>query len=216
MKISLFVVAALAVATAGQAAILWDNNIITNGFNGRAISPPAFPNIRVVDDIIAPVNWWVNRVRFNILEDTTFQHGGTIEVYWYNDVNGQPGGSQIALWTSTSYTRTPVGSYFGRPAFEYNVDFGQLLVIAGHYWIGPRHPNGSGSGTAYWMTSDGGPDGAGTSTGYFSLDAGTTWQPEGAGWHHAFVFEGDPVPEPATMLAIGAGLAALAARRRRK
>jgi hypothetical protein len=36
------------------------------------------------------------------------------------------------------------------------------------------------------MTSSGGPDGAGSSTGYFSLDGGNTWQNEGAGWQHAF------------------------------
>ena len=49
-----------------------------------------------------------------------------------------------------------------------------------------RNPDGSGSGTNYWMTSDGGFDGGGTDTGWFSLDAGNSWQPEGAGWQHAF------------------------------
>jgi hypothetical protein len=36
------------------------------------------------------------------------------------------------------------------------------------------------------MTSDGGADGPGSSTGFFSLDAGATWAPEGDTWHHAF------------------------------
>jgi hypothetical protein len=36
------------------------------------------------------------------------------------------------------------------------------------------------------MTSDGGPDGMSSSTGYFSVDGGTVYTAEGAGWHHAF------------------------------
>jgi hypothetical protein len=36
------------------------------------------------------------------------------------------------------------------------------------------------------MTSDGGFDGAGSDTGWFSLDAGNVWSPEGPTWHHAF------------------------------
>jgi len=217
MKTKLFAIAILAGAvSAANAAVLWDNNVIPNGVNGRAISPPAFPNIRVVDDIdVGGPGWIVNTLRAFIIDDTAWSSGNTIDVYVYNDASGVPGGLH-ANWAGLSFTKTAGASYFGRPGFTYNINVGGMNLAPGRYWIGMRNPNASGSGTNYWMTSDGGPDGASSSTGYFSLDGGTTWGPEGSGWHHAFVIEGNPVPEPATMLAIGAGLAALAARRRRK
>lgn len=218
MKTKLFAIAILAGAvSAANAAVLWDNNVIPNGVNGRALSPPAFPNIRVVDDInVGGPGWIVNMVKFNILEDVNFTRGSTVDIYIYNDNGGAPG-TLNTTWAGLSFNAINTGnSYFGRPDFQYDVSVPNQVLTPGTYWIGMRNPNGGGSGTNYWMTSDGGPDGTGTSTGYFSLDGGTTWQAEGAGWQHAFVIEGQPVPEPATMLAIGAGLAALAARRRRK
>ncbi|MEW5884866.1 MAG: hypothetical protein AB1725_11670, partial [Armatimonadota bacterium] len=58
--------AALALACAGisvQARVLWDNNVVTNGNGGRAISPPGFPNIRVVEDIrVGGPGWIVDAV----------------------------------------------------------------------------------------------------------------------------------------------------------
>ncbi|GIV01452.1 MAG: hypothetical protein KatS3mg015_0282 [Fimbriimonadales bacterium] len=218
MKTKLFAIAILAGAvSAANAAVLWDNNLTPNGFNGRAISPPAFPNIRVVDDIVVGgPGWIIDRFNMNIIDDSTFQAGNDMDVYIYNDNSGTPG-SLHSYNAGLSFTRTATGlTYFGRADYNYSIDMGGLNLGPGTYWIGARNANASGSGTNYWMTSDGGPDGAGTSTGYFSLDGGNTFSAEGAGWHHAFTIEGNPVPEPATMLAIGAGLAALAARRRRK
>lgn len=51
----------LALAATGltaQSALLWDNNVIPNGVGARALSPPAFPNIRVVDDIVVRAPGW--------------------------------------------------------------------------------------------------------------------------------------------------------------
>ncbi len=218
MKTKLFAIAILAGAvSAANAAVLWDNNLTPDGFDGRAISPPAFPNIRVVDDIVVGgPGWIIQRFNMNIIDDATFSAGNDMDVYVYNNNGGVPGSLNTSL-TGLSFTRTATGlTYFGRADYNYSINVPNLNLGPGTYWIGARNANASGSGTNYWMTSNGGPDGAGTSTGYFSLDSGTTWQPEGAGWQHAFTIEGNPVPEPATMLAIGAGLAALAARRRRK
>lgn len=210
--------AALALVCAGisaQARVLWDNNVVTNGNGGRAISPPGFPNIRVVEDIrVGGPGWIVDAVRAFIIEETAWSSGNTMDVYIYNDNSGVPGGLH-ANWAGLSFTKTAGATYFGRPGFTYNINVGGMNLAPGNYWIGMRNPNGSGSGTNYWMTSDGGPDGAGTSHGYFSLDGGNTWMPEGSGYHHAFRIEGEFVPEPSTILAVGAGLAALAARRRR-
>jgi hypothetical protein len=217
MRTKLFAIAVLAGAvSAANAAVLWDNNVIPDGFNGRAISPPLFPDIRVVDDIrVGGPGWLLSNIRANVLEDSTFIAGNDIDVYVYSDNSGVPG-ALLTTHAGRSFTRTFFGSYFGRPDYEYNIDMTGVTWAPGTYWIGMRNANASGSGTNYWMTSNGGPNGAGSSTGYFSTDGGTTWTPEGQGWQHAFVIEGNLVPEPATMLAIGAGLAALAARRRRK
>lgn len=53
-----------------------------------------------------------------------------------------------------------------------------------------------------------------TSPAVGSNDLNTGYAP--SPYMQAFAFEGDPVPEPASMIALGAGLAAVAARRRRK
>ena len=76
--------------------------------------------------------------------------------------------------------------YLGRADFDYWCEDMSIQLGAGAYWLGLRNPGGAGSGTDYWMTSDAGPDGVGSSTGFFSLDAGNTWAPEGDSWHHAF------------------------------
>lgn len=209
--------AALALACAGisvQARVLWDNNLMTNGINGRAVSPPAFPNIRVVDDIrVGDPGWRVEIVRTYVLEDFAWQPGPTVDIYVYNDRDGAPS-TLHALWPGLSFIRTDRGGY-QRRLYTYDISVGGMNLVPGNYWIGFRNPYGSGSGTNYWTTSDGGPDGGGSNTGYFSLNGGTTWMPEGFGWQHAFRIEGEFVPEPSTILAVGAGLAALAARRRR-
>ncbi len=209
---------ALTCATAdGQA---WDNNIKPNGSGARAISPPGFPNIRVVDDFVLPVSeryWLIQGIYYSATEDAAWEwaDGDGIEVTIYADKFREGPGKLIT-------TRTPGGSkvatgqtYFGRAEYVYLADFERNAVMlrSGTYWIGVRHPTAGGSGTNYWMTSDGGRDGKDSSTGYVSFDAGQTWQPEGRIWHHAFVLQGAPEPTTLALLAVG-GLAALHPRRR--
>jgi len=199
-----------------QARVLWDNNVVPVGYGTRAISPPGFPNIRVVDDIrVSSPGWLVDTVRIFVIEDAAWRSGPTIDVYLYNDDDGESDGVHVYV-ADLPFTKTAGASYFGRAGFTYNINVGGMNLAPGNYWIGMRNSGGSGSGTNYWMLSDAGPDGAGTSHGYFSLDGGNTWMPEGSGYHHAFRIEGEFVPEPATMPALGAGLAVLAARRRRR
>ena len=72
MRKGILIVAVLALfAGTASAAILWDNGIVPNGVNGRAISPPAFPDIRVADDFTVPAGetWWIDDAHFNVIED---------------------------------------------------------------------------------------------------------------------------------------------------
>lgn len=44
----------LGCTVSASGGILWDNGIVPNGEQGRAVSPPNFPDIRVVDDFTVP------------------------------------------------------------------------------------------------------------------------------------------------------------------
>jgi hypothetical protein len=169
----------------------WDNNTTSNGVNGRALSPPSFPNIRVADDFTVPTGGCtVKSMVANVIEDAGWTPGAVVQVYLHANSGGAPG-ARLAQ-RDVCFLRRDLGtSYFGRQDYEYTMPEVNVTLAAGTYWIGLRNPGGGGAGTNYWMTSDGGPNGLGSSTGYFSLDAGTTWQPEGAGWQHAFRL--DPV-----------------------
>ena len=76
--------------------------------------------------------------------------------------------------------------YGGRDDYDYWIEGLSIDLPLGTSWIGIRNAGGGGARTNYWMTSDGGFDGPGSDTGWFSLDGGNTFNPEGAGWHHAF------------------------------
>jgi hypothetical protein len=207
----LTMVAVLILVGRAGAGVLWDNNIVTNGVNGRAISPPSFPDIRVVDDFVVPAGerWQIRDLHLNVIEDATFQSGDLSELYLYADNNDQPGA--FIHGSTTRLTKMATGAnYFGRADYEYWLEDIFVDLGAGRYWIGTRNPNGGGSGTNYWMTSDGGPDGMGGLTGFFSLDRGATWIPEGPDFHHAFVI----TPEPTSAVLLLAGALALIRRRR--
>jgi hypothetical protein len=213
--VTLACAAALVLAGGVHAAVLWDNNVITNGVNGRALSPPAFPDIRVADDIVVPEGqrWSIEDVHANVLEDSTWRGGDVAGLWIYADNSGQPG--EVIYQSVSTFTKMATGdSYFGRTDYEYWLeDFEPVELGGGTYWMGFRNPNGTGSGTNYWMTSDGGPDGMDSSPGYFSLDRAVTWQNGGGNWHHAFVITGVPEPSGAVLLGLGAALG-LARRRR--
>ncbi|MGI9013890.1 MAG: hypothetical protein ACR2GY_06520 [Phycisphaerales bacterium] len=202
-------IAALAIAgTVVAGTPFWDNDINANSFSGRALSPPVFPNIRVVDNFSSDVDTNIGRMDAAIIEDAAWVSSGEMEVYVYNNNNGVPS----TLFTSGTgpVTRTFTGEQrFGRDLYIYSVTGLNISVPAGSYWIGLRDPNGSGSGTNYWMTSSGGGD---TTTGFSSTDGGTTWVPEGDNWHHAFELYKIPAPGALALL----GLGGLVARRRRR
>ena len=206
---SILVVAVL-FASGASAGVLWDNGIVPNGVNGRAISPPAFPDIRVADDVVFNSIVLIQNFHANVIEDDGWVRPDTAVFEVREDAGGSPG--DIVATHEGDFTAMDTGDiYFGRSDYDYWIQNMDIALDAGIYWITIRMPEGGGSGTNYWMTSDGGRDGPSSSTGYFSTDAGETWMSEGDGWHHAFVL---PVPEPSTCLLLGLGGLALLRRRR--
>jgi hypothetical protein len=165
----------------------WDNNLVPDGVNGRALSPPAFPNIRVVDDVFVSSSCPLHNLHTNMIEDAGWVPSGTITVYVYDDGGGQPQNDGLVAEDTVSYIRMATGDeYFGRANYDYWIQNLAIDLPQGTYWVGTRDGNGGGAGSNYWMTSNGGPDGGPSSTGWFSLNGGTTFEAEGDGWHHAF------------------------------
>jgi hypothetical protein len=170
----------------------WDNNRVSNGRNARGVSPPNFPQNRVVDDFVVPAGGCtILSFLANGIEDAEWLPGDTMEVTVRLGSGGAPVGGPDGIVQEvgvTDFTRTDTGDlYFGRASYLYEARGLEIPLDEGTYWIGFRHPNAGGRGTSYWLTSDGGPDGSGSSTGYLSSNSGINFAPEGAGWHHAFV-----------------------------
>ncbi len=215
---SILVVVALFASGAG-ADVLWDNGSIDRR-NGRAISPPAFPDIRVVDDFFVPAaGWRIEELHFGILEDGGWTRGDLLDVFIREtdpDTGGPVAGEDAELvHLSTEYRVEKLNCYF-KCTYEYIVEDLDFGLKGGQYWLGIRNPEGGGAGTNYWMTSDGGPDGADSSTGWFSLDSGETWMDEGPEWQHAFEIGGTVLPEPGTLALLGAMSLIVVGRRRLK
>lgn len=209
-------------AGSAGADLLWDNNIRTNGADGRPNSPPNFSNNRLVDDIVVSDDvggWRIDRVGFNDLEDHDWVSSGILEVYVYADNAGEPG--PLIGEFFGPYVRHDTGDIFGgRRDFEWKGDLSNdpINLAPGTYWIGHRDPGGSGGGSSWWMTSDGGPDGGpnGTSqTGYLSIDSGNTWEPLESRFHFAFELQGRVVPAPSALALLGLG-GVIGVRRRRR
>ena len=205
---SVAVVAALAVASAANADLLWDNDIQANGINARAVSPPGFPDIRVSDDFtVSGGNGLIQGAHFTLVEDGNWTRGDSLQIWIYEDNGGMPGAEVVSY--SGSYTATATGEQlFSRDVYNYWIDF-EADLADGTYHVGVRNVDGGGTGTNYWATSNGGEGTAAEGT--YSLDNGGTWQTEGDTWHHAFEIHGVPAPGALALL----GLAGLMRRRRR-
>lgn len=174
--------------------LLWNNNLAHNSKSGRAISPPGFPNFRVVDEIKNDKRWRIAGVAIGTIDDAGWLSGRSMQVYVYKDDGGKP--STLEATQTGTLRRCDTGEVLlGRKVYYYTVEGLNIELPPGTHWIGARMPNGGGSGTNYWLQSNGGPDGGGGSTGYFSIDAGSTWIAEGADWHHAFLVLGETITE---------------------
>jgi hypothetical protein len=173
-----------------SADTLWDNGIVPDGRFSRALSPPALPNIRVAEDLVIPEpdGWTIRTLRATVGEAGGWSSGSEITIYVRADGDG-PG--ELLREVVGGFARLATGDqYFGMSSYEYVVDGLEIDLCPGTYWIGLRNHQGSGSGTNYWLSSDGGLDGPRSDTGWYSTDEGRNWIAEGDGWRHAFVIEG--------------------------
>jgi len=147
-------------------------------------------------------------------------------VYWEIRQGAAPGtgGTLIASGTQGGATYTAIGSAFGLTIYEIRMRLDTPVNLASNtvYWM-TMAPVGNGSGRAFVCTTNGagaigspigGDDGLFDSA-YFGVSWGAARGFVGAGEAN-FAYGVQAIPEPASMLALGAGLAGLLGLRRRR
>ena len=146
-------------------------------------------------------------------------------VYWEIRQGAAPGtgGTLIASGTQGGATYTAIGSGFGFTIYEIRMKLDTPVTLESNtvYWM-TMAPVGNGSGRAFVCTTNGagaigspigGSDGLFDSA-YFSVSWGAAANIVGTGEAN-FAYGVQAIPEPASMLALGAGLAGLLGLRRR-
>ncbi len=171
--------------------------------------------------------WAVSGVFFNVLNAGGGDFNG---MNWEirSGVSTGNGGTVVASGSAVPTVTLTGGSGFGFT--EYKVHVGGLSVnlAPGTYWLGGGVTTVSGSNAQYMSTTSGTnaigtPPGNNGNSFWNSTTFGANFLPTsdaglfGAGtWDIGMGVEASPVPEPASMIALGTGIAALVARRRRK
>ncbi len=205
----------MAFTTSAMGDLLWDNDLVPNGVDGRAASPPGFPDMRLADDFTVSDEggWIVQGFHVNVLEAHDWDHGGVMEVVVFEDVGAGPGA--VVGEHSGPFERMDTGDiYVGRLDYDYWIEGIDIFVGPGDYYVGFRNPEGGGAGTNYWMTSDGGADGRDSGKSWMSLNGGDTWEEDPSERFKDYAWQIGGVPEPSGALLIGVGALAVCARRR--
>ena len=149
-------------------------------------------------------------------------------VYWEirQGVAAGTGGTLIASGTQSGATYTAIGSGFGFTIYEIRMKLDNPVNLAPNtvYWM-TMAPVGNGSGRAF-VTTTSGAGAIGTPTGgnnaiFDSPQFNFSWAPVAGNIFSDttlanFSYGVQAIPEPASMLALGAGLAGLLGLRRRR
>jgi hypothetical protein len=217
-KLTLLAVVAV-VAPAANAAVLYDTLLgVYDAGNGNHLGGFGVYGVdydlQIVDDatFATPVNITAVTVR-NLRYGVSASTSGYLRIF--ADAGGAPGaeitgpnGDLVGV-VETGFA-DPTFGLIGADAKAGGLSYG---LGAGTYWFGLQTISTDWNYTAngsYGMGSNqNGRDGSRAGGGYDSTDF------FGMGVDTNMKIEGDVIPEPMTMLALGAGLAALAARRRK-
>ncbi|QYK56525.1 MAG: PEP-CTERM sorting domain-containing protein [Fimbriimonadaceae bacterium] len=177
---------------------------------------------RIGDDFtVGGPGWIVNSVNLFTYQTgatTTTITGGSFEIR-----SGSVTGAVVGTGTFGGVTNTDIYRIFNaQPADNrrvqmVTVNFGALNLVAGNYWL-TYDLVGSGSFSGPWVPTLT-KVGAGTTTGanaqQFFSGAWAGLVDAGGPQDTPFWINGQVVPEPASMIALGAGIAALVARRKK-
>lgn len=196
---TLALIAALVGMSQAGDVVLWDNELQANGVSGMAVSGPRFPTTRVADDFIVPEGqrWHIKRFTYVAANEPTWKDGGISEICVWSDNGGRP--DKTVAEGISPHSRSFQTVIDGMDCYIYAVKGLDIVLSPGRYWIGPHHPEASGEGTSWWMTSSGGKREPANLQGWVSHDYqngkgnwttldGNGW--DGGYWHQAFQIGG--------------------------
>lgn len=218
---ALMVVMGFVLCVPCPAALLWDNHLEHDSESGgRAFGGSNWRTYIVADNFSLLEPAVLEEIRFEALINDDFAMESA-SIWLYDDLSRGEGLTPpenprlLGAFEGTGFNTGRRDR--NRFVWRFSVPFGAELP-PGDYYIG-LHLNGPGT-DAWWATSSGG-QGADT-PGWFSPDLGQTWIDERrdhrppAYWDHAFEIHGTVIPEPATLLTLGAALVALARSRKKR
>jgi len=211
------------------------NSTIATGNGTYGYGAQSSVSNSMADDFTVGAGGWTltgaNLFMYQTNSSGTVGSAGSINganVTIHSDNAGAPG-SVVATGTFMSSVYTDLFRVSGttqtstaRQIQFLTIDFGSVNLAAGSYWIAF---NASGTGASGpWApylatTGPGAQQASGSANAMQQIGAAGAWNAVVDGGFQQdlpFYLNGQPVPEPASMIALGLGAAAIAARRRRK
>lgn len=213
-----FIASAMVAAASASAAPIWYNGDF-DGVNGQNVGAFNAFDSRVYDDFnISGQPMIIDSVFMNVL--SAIPRTDILTFAWEirSGVSAGSGGTLVASGLSNATVTTTGRTGFGRP--EYNVLATGLSVnlAPGTYWLGGK-VGGNGTSNDMFVSTTVGANGIGTplnnvNSFWDSTSFGASWQ--ALANDYSMGVNGAPVPEPASMVALGLGALALVRRRRSK
>lgn len=199
---SALVVAALSVAAASQASLLWDYGQATGTYGGSWQNQTGAQNFAD----IAVFTGSVSVTGYNYYTDfNPANFSSTMHVKVLSDNGGKPG-SLITSQDVSAGNFAVDGVNNGHTIYRVMLSLAAINLGAGTYWFGA---SGNGFEAAQISLNPGPGDNQ------MALFNGTTYQNMAGIGDQAYQLTGSAVPEPASLLAFG-GLTLVAIRRRKK
>lgn len=204
-----------ALMSAGNALVLWDQSSALSSTGVVAQDFPDFPaySTQEFDDfVVSAPGWFITRITIYGIERGNPALNQSLEIRIQSSLGVGGWATNIPV-TNATYSN-------GNLIFDVTPTF---QLAPGTYWISAwiKRPFGGGGGQWFWLRN-------GSSNGsehYFhnpggGFGAGTSPIPGsqvfGSPSDLGFTIEGELVPEPASMVALGSGLISLLALRRRR
>jgi hypothetical protein len=213
------------VAVSGASYAQWYNGDFDGRNGGNISNNPGFQS-NIYDDFnVGGPGWMVTGVFGNVL---TQQGGDFTALNWEirSGVSVGSGGTLVASGTGAPTNTLTGGSGFGYTEYKVRVTGLNVNLAPGTYWLGLGVVSASGVNNQFMSTTSGAnaigtPPGNNGNSFWNSSSFGFNWVDVqtvlGAGtWDFSMGVEANPVPEPASLIALGTGIAAIVARRRRK